>query len=282
MDRFDWIELESAAPVTAAQPEAHAQRAMPHDGPSFYRAAREMRASGHFRTASDFYQKAVGFDTHLHDAWVEWVDTLVRAKQLDQADAVSARALETHRQVRPIYAARALALGKMGKIAEAEPLAQVGVEGTEATWYGLCVRGELLLLQDSEFRVEALKQFDKALRKDLRAWESAFLAGWALLDAQLPTLAAAFFAEAAHRNTRVPICWLCLGDCYQELRLYEQAAFYYRRVAELEPTHELAQDRIDRAESLTHGLMRLFRREDLHKRWSQAFGKDIGKGKDRR
>ena len=84
---------------------------MPHDGPSFYRAAREMRASGHFRTASDFYQKAVGFDTHLHDAWVEWVDTLVRAKQLDQADAVSARALETHRQVRPIYAARALALG---------------------------------------------------------------------------------------------------------------------------------------------------------------------------
>ena len=65
MDRFDWLELDStpgfAAPNSRTQAAPIEPVTMPKDAPSFYRAARGMRESGHFKAATDFYRRAVGF-----------------------------------------------------------------------------------------------------------------------------------------------------------------------------------------------------------------------------
>jgi tetratricopeptide (TPR) repeat protein len=277
MDRFDWLELDSHAGLAHVKPDgpksAQAPRTMPKDGPSFYRAARAMRYAGHFKTATDFYRKTVGFDDQNFAAWVELTDTLVRAGRLDEADAVSREAHENYRQVRPLYAARALVLAFQGRMDEAMPLSNVSVDGGDRSWYSRCVRGELLLRTDPAFRTDALAAFEDAADLASPPWEPALIAGWALLDAKLFVLAAGHLAEAAHWNPRAPLCWLCLGDCFRELMFYEQALFYYQRVIELEPSHDLALERQKTCAPRVFGLMRLFNRKSLQDRWQKEFDK---------
>jgi hypothetical protein len=64
-----------------------------------------------------------------------------------------------------------------------------------------------------------------------------------------------------------------LGDCFHELRLYEQAVFYYQKVTELESTHDLALKRQKLSKPKLFGLMRLFRKRDLQARWNQEYEK---------
>lgn len=276
MDRFDWLELDSAAGVEAQQKQAAAARqprAMPTDGPSYYRAGREMRYAGHFKAATDFYRKAIGFDERHYGAWVELIDTLVRARRIEEADTMSREANENYKLVRVFYASRALVVAQMGNLPEAMALSDVSVDAGDRTWYSRCVRGELLLRSDAAFRFEALQHYEEAQELAQSAWEPAFLAGWALLDAQHYALAASYLTEAAHLNARAPLVWLCLGDCFKALKFYEQALFYYQRVLELEPTSELAVRRQKECGSLVYGLLRLFRSRDLHARWRKEYEK---------
>ncbi len=278
MDRFDWLELESTAGASSAKEIGQtpaAPRTMPHDAPSFYRAAREMREAGHFKAATDFYRRAVGFDDRHYAARVELIDTLVRAGRIAEAVTAAADAYENYRQVRPFYASRALVLAHQGLFDEAMPCSDVSIEGGDRSWYSRCIRGEILLRMNPSFRLEALDLFEEATNLVRTPWEPQFLAGWILLDARLYTLAAAHLAEAAHLNPRVPLCWLCLGDCFRELRFYEQAVFYYQRVMELEPTNELALARQKECASRIYGLMRVFRRESLYRRWRREFDKNM-------
>lgn len=279
MDRFDWLELESTAGPTAQAQKEKTQaepRRMPHDAPSFYRAAREMRNAGHFKAATDFYRKAIGFDDRHYAARVELIDTLVRAGRLDEAEAAANEAYENYKQVRLFYASRALVLAHRGRLDEALPCSDVSVEGGERAWYPRCVRGEILLRMDRSFRFDALDLFEEAANLVRKPWEPEFMAGWVLLDADLYALAAAHLAEAARLNPLVPLCWLCLGDCFRELKFYEQASFYYQRVSELEPANELGLERQRECGSLVYGLMRAFRRETLIKRWRQELEKNTG------
>lgn len=284
MDRFDWLELDSTVGVDAKgkreEKAAPGSRVRPHDAPSFYRAAREMRGSGHFKAATDFYRKAVGFDDRHYAARVELIDTLIRAGRLAEAEQAANDAYGNYRKVRPFYASRALVLAHNGRFNEAMPCSDVSVEGGDRSWYSRCVRGEILLRMDPGFRFDALELFSEAASLTPSPWEPQFLAGWALMDAKLYALAAAHLAEAAHFNPRIPLCWLCLGDCFRELKFFEQAIFYYQRVMELEPTNELAIERQRRCSTLSYGLMRLFRRDDLHRRWRQAFDKNMGLEKE--
>jgi tetratricopeptide (TPR) repeat protein len=278
MDRFDWLELDSTIGVDAPKPlekTAPAPRVRPHDASSFYRAAREMRESGHFKAATDFYQKAVGFDDRHYAARVELVDTLIRAGRIDEAQRASNEAYENYRQVRPFYASRALVLAHSRRFDEALSCSDVSVEGGDRSWYSRCIRGEILLKMDTGFRFDALELFAQAESMTRTPWEPLFLAGWVLMDAKLYALAAGHLADAAHLNPRVPLCWLCLGDCFRELRFYEHAVFYYQRVMELEPTNELALERQRRCGSQVFGLMRLFRKDDLHRRWRLEFDKNM-------
>lgn len=276
MDRFDWLELDGGFGDTEEAVPAQSRvrpRVRPHDGPTYYRAGREMREAGHFRAAALFYEKAVGFDEHHYVAWVELCDTLVRAKQLGLAEEKSAAAVDGYRQVRSLYAVRALVLAHQGNFREAYEFSDVGLEGEEKSWYAHCVRAEILLRQDVGQREQALGFLEAAADLAESPWEVYFVGGWMLLDAALPALAAGYFGEAAKCNPRAPIGWLCLGDCFRELRLYDQALFYYQRVVELEPSNELALERQKQCGPKLFGLTRVFRRHTLQERWKKEFDK---------
>ena len=278
MDRFDWLELDSTPGLDVPQPKVApiAPATMPKDAPSFYRAARAMREAGHFKAATDFYRKAVGFDDHHYDAWVELIDTLVRARRLAEADAASREAHEAYKQVRVLYASRALVLAHLGQFNDAMRFSDVSVD-VDDIWYARTVRGEALLRMNAGFREEALALFEQGTRLAQNAWEPAFLAGWALLDAKLYALAAGYLAEAAHQCPRASLTWLCLGDCFRELQFYEQALFYYQRVTELEPNSEIALERQRECGPKMFGLMRAFSRDSLQKRWRRDFDKLFGR-----
>lgn len=274
MDRFDWLEIDP----TGSAPSAALPVGEPVDAAAFYRAARRMREAGHFRAASNFYEKTTSLEPHHHRAWVEWIDTLVRARQIGMAAARSAHAIGAFKRVRSIYAARGLVLLHEGKLRDALHHITIGLEGDEDKWYAQCIRGELELRRDVTASQEALMWLERGTESANPQWEAYFIGGWALQDAQLPTLAAGYFAEAGHRHPRAPLSWLCLGDCFAALRLYDQALFYYRRVLELEPTNELAIERQKKVSPRLFGLMRAFRKEDLRERWNKAFREMQGRG----
>jgi tetratricopeptide (TPR) repeat protein len=279
MDRFDWLEFDTGVGESQKK-RGPALRTQPTDGPSYYRAAREMRQAGHFKAAADYYRKSISFDDHHYAAWVELVDTLVRAQRIEDADRVSDEALRAYRQVRPLYAARALVLAHRGKFDEAYPLAQVSVEGGDRSWYSRCVFGELMLRTNAAQRAEALDRFEEAMDLADGHWEAPFLAGLPLLDAKLPALAAGYFSEAARAKPLAPICWLCLGDAFRDLKLFDQALFYYQRVVELEPSNEIALQRQKDTSPLLYGLTRVFRRDSLKRRWQREFEK-LASGRER-
>ena len=64
---------------------------------------------------------------------------------------------------------------------------------------------------------------------------------------------------------------LCLGGCFQLLRLYDQALFYYHKALEIEPANELAVARLRESSPRLFGLTRVFRQEDLRRKWEQEF-----------
>jgi len=267
MDRFDWLEL-SKVPKEAQSGRLPGKP--PHDGPSFYTAARRMREAGHFRAATAYYQRAVGFDDHNYQARAEWIDTLIRANHLQEAAACATEALDTFRQVRPFYAARALTLAHTGQAALAYPLSDVSLEG-EPSWYACVVRAEVLLKDSLQNRDEALRFLERALEIAHGKWEPYFVAGIILLDAGWPTLAAAHLAEAVHIKPGAAAGLLCLGDCFRDLGLYDQALFYYQKILDTTPKHEAALERQRACAPRLFGLMRPFRTEDLRKRWNAQF-----------
>jgi tetratricopeptide (TPR) repeat protein len=273
MDRFDWLELDRAA--AAESGERFHPRREPHDAPSFYRAGREMREHGYFKTAATFYEKAIGFNDQHYDAWVELVDTLVRIKDLSRADAISKEAVDNYRLVRPLYAARALVLAHLGNFQEARHHSRIGVDPEKPSWYAFCTHAEIILKEDPERRLEALEIYEQAMDCAESLWEPPFLAGWALLEAGFPALSAGMFAEAAHHNPRAPICWLGLGDSFRALRMYDQALFYYQRVTEIEPRHEAALERQRKCTGLPFGLMGVFNNRLLSGRWKKKFQKAL-------
>ena len=169
MDRFDWIEIEDE--VAAARQAQEQARVKPYDGPTYYRAARQMRESGHFKPAVDYYERAVGFQPHDYASWVELIDTLVRARQLAAADDRSHQALDAYRQVRVLYASRALVLAHLGQYREAKRHLEVSLDSDEP-WYAKCVEAEILLRQDVSQRTRALACLEEAV-----AWAGSGLGG---------------------------------------------------------------------------------------------------------
>jgi len=267
MDRFDWLELDRAVPEQAqGRPEP------PTDGPSCYRAARRMREAGHFGAAAALYEKATRFDEHFYAAWVEWIDTLVRANHLPEADQRSAEALDTYRRVRVFYASRALVLARLGRVADAYSHSDVSLE-PGALWYAHLVRAEIALRDSKDHRLVALEALVRGSREADAAWEGPFIAGLVLLDAGWPAQAAGFFGEAVHAKPSAVAGLLCLGDCFKALRLYDQALFYYQKAVEVAPANELALKRQVACAPKLYGLTRIFRQEDLRKTWEKEFGR---------
>ncbi|MDX9975814.1 MAG: tetratricopeptide repeat protein [FCB group bacterium] len=269
-DRFDWLELEkikSNPPSGAYKP---AQQ--PWDAASFYRAGCEMREHGYLHSAIPYFEKAVALSDQHYDAWLALIDALVHTGNLDIADMRSKEALDNYRLVRPFYAARALLLAHKGQFDEAFSLSNVSCSKEEPHWYAFCVRGEILLLKDVEQRLDAMIFFEASLECPGVDWQAYLMAGNALLEAHLPAMAAGMFAEAAHLNPRASACWLGLGDSFLALRLYDQAMFYYQRMTELQPKHEIAIERQKRCAPLGYGLMKVLVPRALQGRWKSKFG----------
>lgn len=271
MDRFDWIELDKIAP-----PSAPDKRAAPKDGITFYRAARRMREAGHFGAAAALYQRAAGFDEHFYAAWVEWIDTLVRANHLEEADKRSLEALDAYRRVRVFYAARALVLARQGQLGVA--LAHVETALAESPmWYSHLVKAEILLRHGQENRAAALECLMTGTHGVDAPWEPHFISGIVLLDAGWPAHAAGFFSESVHVKPTAVAGLLCLGDCFKALHLYDQAMFYYQKAVEIEPKNELALARQRESAPGIFGLTKVFRQGDLRKRWDREFDRWVEK-----
>jgi len=196
----------------------------------------------------------------------------VRAGKVDEADSVSRDAVKNYGQVRLFYASRALALAHRGAFDEALPASEVSIEGEELHWYALCSRAELLLRMSHENRVQACTLLEKAVEKGA-GWEPHFIGGHALLDAGWPALAAGYFGEAVRCMPSAAAGLMYLGDAFHALRLYDQAMFYYQKAIEVEPNHELALERQKACAPSLFGLTRVFRRDDLRKRWNREFEK---------
>jgi tetratricopeptide (TPR) repeat protein len=181
--------------------------------------------------------------------------------------------------VRPFYAARALVLAHKDEFAEAFSLSNVSISKEEPHWYAFCTRGEILLLQDPVQRLDAMIFFEAAAECPGADWQAYHMAGRALLEARLPALAASLFAEAAHLNPRGSACWLGLGDAFLALKLYDQALFYYQRVTELQPNHEIALGRQRTCAPLGFGLINALTAKALQGRWKQRFAATLRKEK---
>lgn len=273
MDRFDWLEIEDDGIQSyASDPQF---RVRPNDGPTFYRAARGMREAGHFRAAAKFYEQAVAYDQHQYSARVEWIDTLVRARQYDAAEEVSREANDAFPQVRMLWASRALVSAHTNHKADALRHSDASLAGQEPSWYACCIRGEVLMHRQASRRTDALSWLEKGADTAKLPWEAFFIGGWVLLDAKMPALAAGYFAEAVRTNPRAPLGWLCLGDCFRDAKLYDQALFYYQRVTELENSHELAIERQKQCHPKLFGLMQVFNSASLQKRWRKEFSKTL-------
>ena len=265
MDRFDWIELEESQDKFESP-----QYEESHFSDSFT-MARNMRAAGHFRAAVEHYKKAIGLENDNHLAWLELIDTLVRARQLEQADQASQKAQTLFSGVAELYASRALVLSHLNANEPAKIELERGYVIGDRSWYFSCVQAEIILRDNTGYSREALKCLEKATVYTDSPWEAYFVAGWILLDANQPTWAAGYFSEAGHRNPTAPIVWLCLGDCFKELRLYDQALFYYEKATELEPQHSLALKRQRDCAPKLYGLLRIFSRNSVQKRWDKDF-----------
>lgn len=273
MSRFEWLELPDKKPPQAAEAAPQA----PTDAASSYRAARRMRESGYFDAAVPYYQRAIGFNDQDYASRVEMVDTLVRAGRIQEADAASHEALNNYRQVRLLYASRALALAHRGSMMEAFPLSDISMEGN-APWYARCIRAELLLMSSMENRPSALSLLNEAISASDSPWEAYFVGGLILLEASCAPFAAGFLAEALHCNPRAVAGYLYLGDCFKTLRLYEQALFYYRKAEEIEPKHAIALQRQKVCVPSVFGLLRVFQFGTLRSRWNREYEKLMQKG----
>ena len=268
MDRFDWIEVKDTHPNTAQVSESL-------DESDSFHYAQEMRAAGHFRSAVIHYEQAVDLNAGNHQAWLELIDTLVRGRQLDRAEHMSSKALSLYPERAELYASRALVLLHHKKVEEAKIELERGYVIGDRSWYLSCIQAEIILTDNIGYSKEALKSLEKATLYADSNWEAYFIGGWILLDAGLPTWAAGYFAEAGHRNPTAPIVWLCLGDAFKDLRLYDQAMFYYQKATELEPNHQLAIKRQRNCMPKLYGLMRIFGRDSLKRKWDKEFNKQI-------
>ncbi len=261
MGGFDHLEFNTT-PTEALYtptPKAHSEQ------------ARALRRAGYFEKALPVYRQAIGMNDHNYDAWTEYIDTLVRANHLDEADTFSKTALSNYRRVHQFYAARALVLSYQGDFNAAQTHVQTAMNQTAA--YPYCVYAEILLRESLSFRSEALDALQTALNTSEERWEPCFLGGCILLNAKLPALAAGYFSEAVHVAPHAAAGLLFLGDSFAALRLYDQAQFYYQKVVELEPDHAVALERQRSTVPLLYGLTRVFRRENLRTRWNKEFEK---------
>lgn len=57
--------------------------------------------------------------------------------------------------------------------------------------------------------------------------------------------------------------------------LYDQAMFYYQKATEFEPNHQLAIKRQRNCMPKLYGLMRIFGRDSLKRKWDKEFNKQI-------
>lgn len=267
MGGYEHLEFDY---VAAGGESGADQMIAPKDGPSFYRAARRLQRAGYLDSAAQYYQHAVGFNEHHYQAWVEWIDTLVRAGRIDEANAQSKQALDVYRKVRIFYASRALTLAHRQDFQEALTLVGVAIEGKNA-WYARCVEAELFLLMPVKQSEQALACLNKAIDLCEDRWDPCYLGGRMLLDAGLAVWAAGLFSEAVHADTRAAAGWLGLGACFERFRLYDQALFYYRKVIELNPRHDLALEGQRRCAPKLFGLTRVFRKDTLRRRWNREY-----------
>lgn len=273
MSRFDFIQPEPPKQGEKARFDLLEE---PEDAAGFRRAARDMRRMANFDAAVQLYERALGLDEYHHGTWAELVDSLLRMGRAKQAEKRAQEAIANYGQVRVFYAAKGLALAHLDKHDEALGYCQVSLEGEERDWHALCAAAECTLRSDRDALEVCVGFWEEALGRTTQAWEVYFTAGAALLDARRPAHAAGYFAEAVHEDPKAVAGWIGLGDAFRMLRLFDQAAFYYRQGEDLDPYNRRLRKRRMNTAKRAFGLLQALPLRPLEARWRQRWKKHGG------
>jgi len=245
----------------------------PKDGPGCHRHAKRLRRAGHLGKAARFYERSLGYQEHNYEAWLEFADTLIRARDIERADAVAQKAIEGHGQARVLYAGLACVRAHQGHLSDAFRLSDVSLD-TQRDWYAVAVRGEIAMRKAGDsrsFRKDAMECFEEASRLADDPWDAYFMAGCAMYDAGWPAYAAAYFSEALHVDPAAAAAWLGMGDAFQAMKLHEQAGFYYEQAIQLQPHLERARSGRRSALQAVYGLLSIFDKASLEEKWQARY-----------
>lgn len=222
MDRFDWLELPSAAPA----PERVWERESFDAEAYLQRAERDYRRGG-YETALAVYAKALREDGERPEAWLGQVNCLVEMGELDEARIWANKALERFPDDAELLSGKALALAKLGEGEGAMLLVDRAVAKKTPTPYVWLARGLVLLAVNPE-------QHSRTCF--LKAQEGAPNDGFVDLRIALGYLeqrefprAKEFLLRAVERDSENPLGWYSFGSCCEGLFAYARARSCYER-----------------------------------------------------
>lgn len=274
MSVFKWIE-----PVVPGRRKKAGRKGVSvgeGDSVALFGIAENRRNSGQLTEATEYYEKAVCFDSGLFDAWIGLVDSLVRLGMIDKADDTVEKALQLYRMTRPFYALKALVLLHQEHDTESMSYSDISVEKDEADWYAWFVRGEIILTRKpSATRTQNARYcFERSIELAQTQWAACLWAGLVYLITHHPAPAAAYLAESAHLNPLNAFTWLKLGDTFRILRFFDQAKFYYEQALDVDPGCTPAKRGIAEARASRSRIVYLIDVESARARWTRMFALD--------
>ena len=254
MSRFGKLEFDG-------QRQESTQRAQPPLADAAHCFAEATLALGRaeFESALRWYGRVLEFDALSVPAWCGQIRSLIELGQFKEANVWADKALERFPNAADLLAAKAVALGRLGRADEAMPFSDAAIEQPGETFYVWLARGDVLLAAGQR---QVDHCFDRALQLSGGDWLVRWLA--ARVRAYWKQFAAALklAREAAELAPERFATWLLAGECQAALGLNEAARRSLHQALALEPS---SRD----AERALHDVS--------GKGWTDRFTKQIGR-----
>ncbi|MFP4055306.1 MAG: tetratricopeptide repeat protein [Candidatus Brocadiia bacterium] len=238
---LDWLELPNQGRKTNGEEALgeEVRRLRPAD--ELMVSAERLYYEGQFALAAREFHRARRHDPARFRAWAEEVDALLRAGQLEAADAVADEAMEAYGQVPVFYAAKAVVLAHQGHIERAYHHSDIAVKHQDASFLTWLSRAEVLLASAAPGILRSVEAcFEKAAAHDPPRWRVAFrsaliLLQWGYVDRALERL-----GQTIERVPDYPFALKLMGDCHRMRGEDAAARECYQTVLAKHPDHRPA------------------------------------------